>query len=201
MGEKTYTLEGLTETHLRSIMKALDFTSRIGMGQYRELFDLVDPSFKVRGPERDEAEKLLLRARSLMMPRLESSSSYWSIRSPEVPEHHRVGFDIQQVIRHRLAWDRNPKGDFMVDFDTPWQTAESVGLVKIRVEKPIEEEPSQQLPPPPAEVIVEMDKPRRKTSSKKTATTKSKKPTAKKTPPKKTSAKKAAPAKKPSRKA
>jgi len=184
MGDKTntrYRLTGITETHLRAIMKALDFTARVGMGQFRELFDLVDSTFKVRGPSRDEAEKLLFRARSIMMPDV-PAGGYLGIRSQELPDHHRIGFDVHQVIRHRLAWDRNPKGDFMVDFDEPWRTSTTVDLIGIEREDEATEEASEQLPPPPTEIILDAapevpaEKPVKKSAPKKSAPKKSVKP-------------------------
>ena len=36
----------------------------------------------------------------------------------------RIAWDIQQVIRHRIAWDRNPKGNITVDFDSPLKTSD-----------------------------------------------------------------------------
>ncbi len=149
MGDRRYQLKGLTEAHMQSLLQALDFMNRMGMGQFRELFDLVDSEFKANKTERDEAEKLLFRARSIMMPGLNGPNNYHSIRSPTIKDTYRVLYDMQQVIRHRLAWDRKPKGDFTVDFDEPWRTSETLGLIEVVSEE------VEQLPPPPEEIIIE----------------------------------------------
>lgn len=147
---QTYRVTGLSEQHLRVLVRALDFMGRMGLGQFKEVMGVADPAFKVGGDERAIAEKLLMQARSLLMPGLEATNAYWSIRSPQVSDDLRVAFDLQQVIRHRLAWDGNPKGDFTVDFDEPWRTSERVGLVRMEKE-------SDELPPPPDEIIVPVE--------------------------------------------
>lgn len=142
-----YELTGLTETHLRVLNRALEFLFRVGMGQFREVIDVADPTFKRRGKVQDKAEDLLRQVRALLMPDLEHPNSYWSILAHEISDDYRVASDIHQVVRHRLAWDRNPKGDFTVNFDEPIRSSQRVGLVGIRPD-------GDQLPPPPAEITV-----------------------------------------------
>ena len=146
--KQTYTLTGLTEKHLRVIMKALDFTGRMACGQFRELYEVVDPRFKLRHEVRERCERMLDELKSVMIPELTTPHSSWGIRAQEISDDHRVGYDVIQVVRHRLAWDRNPKGDFTVDFDEPWRTSEQVRMIGIRAEDPTE------LPPPPDVIYV-----------------------------------------------
>ena len=46
---------------------------------------------------------------------------------PYIDENKRnqndIAYDMQKVFRHRLAWDRNPKGGVTVNFDTPFQSS------------------------------------------------------------------------------
>lgn len=142
-----YELTGLTETHLRVLNRALEFLFRVGMGQFREVIDVADPTFKRRGKVQDKAEDLLRQVRELLMPDLTHPNSYWSIHAHEISDDYRVACDMHQVVRHRLAWDRNPKGDFTVNFDEPSRSSQRVGLIGIRPD-------GDQLPPPPAEIVV-----------------------------------------------
>jgi len=42
-----------------------------------------------------------------------------------VNNNAKIAYDLHQVIRHRLAWDENPEGDFWnVFFDTPMQVSD-----------------------------------------------------------------------------
>lgn len=121
----------LTEEHLYAILKAMDFHERIAMGQFREIFDVVDPGFKLSHEGRDAAEPLLMEARRHLMPALRHDNSYWGIRSLEIHDDNRVMYDIQQVVRHRLAWDRSPEGGWTVNFDRPMRTSETLDFVEI----------------------------------------------------------------------
>lgn len=127
----TYTLTDLDTEHLRIIRDALDLYGRIGMGQYREILTHQLPR-PYDQTTKQQAEYLLDVVRRLTMPELSTPNTYHSIRSEKISDNFRVAYDIQQVLRHRLAWDQNPKGDFMVDFDEPWRTSTGVGMVSIQ---------------------------------------------------------------------
>lgn len=136
MRNRTYTLKNLEVGHLDVIRRALDFYGRVGLGQFREVLRVPNPrTFDVTAHQ--QAEVLLDVVRRLTMSDLTEGNSYHGIRSEKISDDFRVAYDVQQVIRHRLAWDRNPKGDFMVDFDEPYRTSESVPLVRISEEKPL----------------------------------------------------------------
>jgi hypothetical protein len=62
-------------------------------------------------------------------------SGHHGIRSDKIPDSARVAFDLYQVIRHRLAWDRKPEGGFQVYFDQPLLTSETCGLARIEAGK------------------------------------------------------------------
>jgi len=119
---RTYTVT-LTEEHLYALTRGTELFERITMGQFREILDVVDPQFKLSRKDRDTAEQLLVLARRYLMPELLTDYSYWSIHSKEISDDARVCYDFLQVVRHRLAWDNNPKGDWTVNFDEPRQTS------------------------------------------------------------------------------
>jgi len=57
-----------------------------------------------------------------LIPELPPGSSH-SICAPITPEKSKIAYDLHQVIRHRLAWDKNPKGGMEVWYDDPMNTA------------------------------------------------------------------------------
>lgn len=112
----------LNETQLNVLQHALDLYFRLGMGQVKEATDRMIPPLKDTGEwcnRRDATEAVLIEARRMAMPELASDNSYYSIHSQEIDESNRVACDIHDVVRHRLAWDRFPKGNFGVAWDTP----------------------------------------------------------------------------------
>lgn len=121
----------LTEDHLHAIMRATEFHERIAMGQFREIFDVVDPGFHLSREDRDQAEQFLILARRYLMPELQSDNAYHSIRSTAIDDTNRVLYDILQVVRHRLAWDRKPEGDWTINFDRPMRTSAELDLIEV----------------------------------------------------------------------
>lgn len=121
----------MTEDHLRALLKATEFYERISMGQFIEILDTVDPHLKQSIEGRDIAASFLRIARQHLMPGLTSDNAFYSIRSPEIHDDNRICYDFQQVVRHRLSWDKNPAGGWTVNFDKPWRTSEKVDLIQI----------------------------------------------------------------------
>lgn len=121
----------LTEDHLHAILEATEFHERIAMGQFREILEVVDPGFKLPQEARETANDLFTLARRSLMPELKSDNAFYSIRSPELKDMNRVMYDILQVVRHRLSWDRHPEGGFGVNFDKPWRSSEKLDLIEI----------------------------------------------------------------------
>lgn len=122
-----------TEDHLHALLMATEFHERIAMGQFREVLEVVDPGFKLPHENREMAEQMLTIARRYLMPALATDNSYWGIRSREVRDENRVMYDILQVVRHRLAWDRHPEGGMTINFDRPWRSSEKLDLIEIEL--------------------------------------------------------------------
>lgn len=103
------------------IVRALDFYERVGgLGQ---LEVVTEPwIFRCGADKLEDARRALAQAK-FHLTGFGYGASY-GIYSPEVPDEHRVAYDLQQVIRHRLAWDRTPLGGMGVWFDRPHQTSQ-----------------------------------------------------------------------------
>ena len=120
-----YTLE-ISERQAQLISNAVELYARMGLGQ----FEMLDHFFwKPKGALEQAREHL----NSLRLIKNGSLNSNPGISSDLVDDDCRVLFDLHRVIRHRLAWDRDPQatGWKGVAFDTPRQLSESQDLAKI----------------------------------------------------------------------
>jgi hypothetical protein len=135
MSDRKYILH-LTENQARVIVKALDLYSRIGMGQLGEIaYVLMNYSKSSSDNEiQDRADRFhVLRERlDIISQSWMGRSGHYGISSEKISDVFRIAWDIQQVVRHRLAWDRNPKGDITVDFDDPLKySSEQLPTIKL----------------------------------------------------------------------
>lgn len=105
----------ITKQQAEIIIKALDLYSRIGMGQIIEVLDHHTNRIK------PEQAIIIYNKLNEIKPMLTGlpTNSYYSISSDQISNNYRIAYDLQQVIRHRLAWDGNPDGGFGVNFDAP----------------------------------------------------------------------------------
>jgi hypothetical protein len=129
-----YKLE-ITEEQAQIIQKSLDLYSRVLIGQFEEVVNVV--KWDADGWKDFDGNKIPfenihafgdqirnLKERLMSMP----SNGSHGIHSPHVDDKARKAWDIQKVIRHKLAWDRegkDPSKDsrdstmFGVSFDAP----------------------------------------------------------------------------------
>jgi len=137
----------VTENQLRLIQEALDFYSRVGIGQ----FDVIKehPTFEehlkneFKNEEgkidynryhevRNNVDVMLVQPRNMLLnsPLLGRNAS-WGIYNPSVDESCRIAFDLIQVIRHEF-WKANPdRSDYVVMSSVHLSTKDSH---KIKVE-------------------------------------------------------------------
>lgn len=127
--EPTYTITNLSRDHLAVLMAALELFERVGMGQFREVLDTARPKYRL-ADQSETIERLMSVVRDLLMPELQRSA-YFSIHSKSISDNFRVAYDLLQVIRHRVAWDREPEGGIAVSFDAPLQTSFNLPLAEI----------------------------------------------------------------------
>src|SRR4051794_26921334 len=90
------------------LISSLDLYSRILIGQIAEACQWWGERFRCE----------LIHSIKLRLTGFEPNTD-WGIANPNTPDRAKIAHDIQKVVRHRLAWDRNPEGDITVDFDPP----------------------------------------------------------------------------------
>lgn len=120
---KRYTLT-ITEEQANVLIKALDLYKRIGMGQIDEIKHVTVPApgHKYKWVELDQT-MAILKLQLLGWPHINTAHS---IMSKDLPDQFRVAWDIQQVVRNRLAHDSLKPGEkpgIYVYFDEPRQTS------------------------------------------------------------------------------
>jgi hypothetical protein len=109
------------EHQARILVAALDLYTRIGIGQFTEIVRVYNYEWKTPVPVVDRLVDAMNAAKQVIG--FGPGASY-GIHSPDVHDVFRRAYDIQCVIRHRLAFDRTPEGGLGVDFDTPRQIGE-----------------------------------------------------------------------------
>ena len=119
-----------TEAQLELIMKALDFHSRIQMGQVSELTNPY--SIPLPNADYDDVTTQILELKKLMFPDLDAKA-YYSIKSKILSDDIRKEVDILDVIRHQLAWDKTteekPEG---IQYKKPMNWSNESELIKIK---------------------------------------------------------------------
>lgn len=137
MSKKKYTLT-LNERQAEVLVAALDFYSRIGIGQFEELVHVYEGAQMGLGDATSgaklQAAKRYIEDAKHELTGFPANASH-SILNPKVNDTFRVAYDIQKVVRHRLAWDKSPDGGTGVWFDKPDQTSKAEPLATIASEK------------------------------------------------------------------
>jgi hypothetical protein len=114
----------LTQQQAKAIIAALDLYSRIGQGQLQEIAQVIRKNEGIPTERIDAVASIAREAASTLMIN-------FGIFSDKLNDIFRVAWDLQQVIRNRLAWDNKPTGGIQVDFDDPLRSSqEQLAVIK-----------------------------------------------------------------------
>lgn len=118
------------------LKNALDFYSRIQMGQLEEVYHVAVMALnKYKSVSREDMDRAVRQLKKVLFPELMENSSH-GIHSEKINDLARVAWDLQQVIRNRLAFDLHPPENdqlpWNVDYDTPQQSSSKVRLAKMK---------------------------------------------------------------------
>jgi hypothetical protein len=113
----------VSEEQLRLIQRALDFYSRVGVGQFDEIKNHPTFTNQLRNEFKDENGKtdydryhevrdivdiILVQPRNMLLGDLKlPKNASWGIHNPDVDDSCRDAYDLIQVIRHEF-WKRDP---------------------------------------------------------------------------------------------
>ncbi len=122
MTDKQYVLT-LTETQAEVMNQALEVLARLGIGQFRDALYLMPlrptADYSLMG-SMVEIEKILRR-------HMNDNGLGPSMRAAE-SEHTQVAWDMYQVIRHRLSWDRAVEDGLVASLDAPRDWLKMTGV-------------------------------------------------------------------------
>lgn len=141
----SYNLE-LNKEHSNLLVRALDLYSRVLMGQYEEVENIIrwysvnKEDFPKEGL--DKLRDCLIEGKKAMG---HPSNGSHGIHSDKIHDDARKCYDIQQVIRHIVAWgemgkdpnkdERDFKEMFGVSFDTPLKSSTDDKYIMPKMEK------------------------------------------------------------------
>lgn len=143
--ESLYTIT-LTERQLHILRYAADLMSRLGIGQWREVLGYLpiskDIDYNSYHRDIDFIGNILS---SYTIGNVDGWRSNLGICNPDVREESRIAFDMVQVMRNTLAWERarregrvNEDGSrnivemMGVDYDDPFLTSQECPPISIR---------------------------------------------------------------------
>jgi hypothetical protein len=125
---KTYTLT-ITEKQARALMDACELLSRIQGGQVREVFEYLPlkkgVDWEVYHQIQDELTK---RMPEILKDGINGWSSSFGVGHPELPESHDISWDLYQVIRHKLSWERAVEEGVIESENSPRKWSEMMGV-------------------------------------------------------------------------
>ena len=135
--DKMYTVT-LTGHQLGLISDACDAISRAGIGQFRDALNHMPTKEAFPTGYREAMDDIGKILAPFMIHQVDGWRSSLGIMSEDVKPRYRELFDIVQVIRHQLCWDRVREKEaigetvstFGVSFDEPWPTSD-LPLIKI----------------------------------------------------------------------
>ena len=116
----------LNDSEITTCINALDFYSRIFIGQYDQIDSSLGWSvmYMPRFSQDRATREFLYRAirsrifKGTFLER-ETFAASFGIWSEETDDRAMVAYDVQQIMRNKAAWTKNPEGGFGVDFDRP----------------------------------------------------------------------------------
>lgn len=99
------------------VRKACEFYMRINLGQFKEVVEPFLFKDEITPNDLNECRNLLDRVKKILTGM--EPGAFYSVNGDKTPENAKTAYDIYSVIRHFLAWKRQPEGGFGVDFYEP----------------------------------------------------------------------------------
>jgi len=119
----TYTLK-ISKEQAQAISNCTELYARIQMGQVEDVgYQLLANTKYLDLPPEDQSaiRDLLSDIHRILVG---ATNTSFGLHNKKIPEQARVAWDIHQVVRNVLAWERQPEGGISsVAFDKPYKTA------------------------------------------------------------------------------
>ena len=106
------------------ISNCTELYARIQMGQVEEVdYQLLNNQKyqELSHFAQSEVRRLLAEIHTLLTG---ATNTSFGLHNKDIPDSARTAWDIYQVVRNVLAWERKPEGGIQVYFNEPFKTAE-----------------------------------------------------------------------------
>lgn len=128
-GEVMYTIT-LAKRQAQIVSRACEVLSRLGIGQWREILDHLPLNDKLDYEQyHANVHEIGWLLSGHMKHQVDGWHSSLGIHSQDVRDESRVAWDLCQVIRHRLSWDRAVEEGIVESKDSPRKWPEMLQVV------------------------------------------------------------------------
>ncbi len=119
MNSMTYTLT-VTEEQAKVISTACELLARIQGGQIKEAFVHLPLDKNLDWDVYHEIQdNLTERMPEILKGGIDGWCSSFGVGSSELPKSHDIAWDLYQVVRHRLSWERAVEDGVVESVDSP----------------------------------------------------------------------------------
>jgi hypothetical protein len=158
----------LNEQQARVLLEGLDLFSRILFGQLETVREVIHThriGKSVPPIDYAKSEAILAEAKRVLFPEL-TPEGFYGVFSPDLDEDSKIAWDIKQVVRNAVAWEKHPSGGMTVDFDPPMRTSTTEMLPQVEIVKEDKTTPEiRQVVPEPTEEMRSIVTPKGPSSS------------------------------------
>lgn len=126
MKDKLYTIR-INKSQLETLSSATEVLSRLGIGQFIFVLDWL-PFAKGQCISHDDQIYFSERLAPLMVHQIDGYRSSLGIHGEETPEFAKIAWDLHQVFRHRLAWERAVEKGIVDSINATRKWPEMIGV-------------------------------------------------------------------------
>lgn len=125
----------VTNEQARVLAQATEVLARLGIGQFRDALDRLPKRKAVPEGWHDDMSLISKLLSRHMIGGVDGYHSSLGIHSKDVPETSRIAWDLYQVLRNRLAWDRAVAEGIVESIDAPRKWPE---MIQVHYDEPLQ---------------------------------------------------------------
>lgn len=114
----TYSLT-MTKEQAETLSKATEILARLGIGQFRDALECLPLSEFLPNGWQEDISRIGNMLSRHMICGVDGSGSSLGIHHKDVNAMSKIAWDLHQVLRHRLAWDKAVKNGVVESVDSP----------------------------------------------------------------------------------
>lgn len=125
---KTYQVT-MTEAQLKVVSEACDLLARIQLGQWTYAFDHLpidkDIDWGIYHLVKDRIQSM---TPLILEKGMDGVSGSYGVSHPSLPPQNGIAFDIRDVIRHKLAWEKAVEEGIVESVESPRKWPAMIGV-------------------------------------------------------------------------